>query len=111
MRALSECGSGFLFKRFDELDEIAFVGRRGRQNMRVVGHEAIGVNEKSAGGGVFSQAACQPRSQGRVRTEAPALMETECNEIEISTAISRRREPDIFALELSGRVHGQSVPR
>jgi len=111
MRALSECSSGFLFEGFDELDQIAFVRRRCRQNMNVVRHEAIGVNEKSAGGGVFSQAACQPRSQGRVRSEAPALMKTERNEIEISAAIPQGREPDIFALELSGSGHGPSVPR
>lgn len=111
MHALSECSSGFLFEGFDEFDQIAFVGCRGGQNMRVVRHEAISVNEKSAGGGMFSQATGQPRSQGRVRSEAPALMETECNEIEISTAIPRGREPDIFAFELSGGGHSQSVPR
>jgi len=109
MRALSECGSGFLFEGFDEFDQIAFILRR--QNMHVVRHEAIGVNEKSAGGGIFLPATGQPRSQGRVRSEAPALMETERDEIEISAAVPRGREPDILALELSGSGHGQSVPR
>ena len=66
MGAASKIEGGFLLERFDELDQVAFIRPASGQQMHVVRHDAICVNEERAYSGVFSQARNEPGRDVRV---------------------------------------------
>jgi hypothetical protein len=49
-----KCYGRLLFEGLDELDQIAFICCGARENVHVVRHNAIGMDEKRAGYGVSS---------------------------------------------------------
>ncbi len=105
MGATGKLDGGFLFEGFDELCQVAFVRGASHEQMQVVRHNAVSVDEERAKAGMFMQAGDQPVSEARVCTEAAAIMEAERNEIHRAAAIPVCWKPDVLVLEFSGCGH------
>jgi len=99
MRASRECDCGVLFERLYEFDQVAFVRCASREEMHVVGHNAVGVDEKRASIRVFSKTNDDPGGEPRIRAEAATIRKTQRNEKKTSAAITSGREPNVFAFE------------
>lgn len=99
MRAAREFMGSLLFEGFDERHQIAFIGGRGRQDVQVIGHDAIGMDEESTGDRMSLEVRDEPGSHVTVGAETAAGFKAKSQEIGFSTEIMIRREPDVFALE------------
>jgi len=101
MCAAGKLDGGFLLEGFHEFDQIAFLRGPNGQQMYVVRHDAVRVDEKRASASVFSQAGDEPGGEARVCAEAVAIMEAERDEIHAAPAITVGGKPDVLALEFS----------
>ena len=108
MRATGKLDGGFLLEGFDEFGQVARICGPNRQQMHVVWHDAVRVDEKRANAGMFSQAGDEPGREARACAEAAAIMEAERDEIQASAAVPVGRKPDVFALEFSGCGHDRA---
>src|SRR5579863_1134037 len=96
---------GFLLERLYELDEVAFIIRSGGEEVYVVRHDAVGMNQEFARFGAFSKTGNDPSNKARIDAEGSAAGETEREKIKAAAKIARCGKPDVFAFE-SGRGHG-----
>ncbi len=103
MRASRKCDCGVLFERLYEFDQIALILRASREEVHVVGHNAVGVDEERASIRVFSKTCGDPGRESRIRAEAATIRKAQRNEKETSAAITTGRETNVFAFE-RGRV-------
>ncbi len=71
----------------------------------MVRHDAIRVDKERASRRVFSQAGDEPRGKARIYPEAATIMEAERDKIQAAAAITAGVEPEVLALEVSGRGH------
>lgn len=60
MCASGEVDARFLLEGFDEFDQVAFVGRADREEMDVIRHDTICMDEKRAKAGVFFEVGDEP---------------------------------------------------
>ncbi len=77
MRSSLEFERRFLFEGFDEFHEVAFVCGGGSQRVQMVGHDAVGMDEKEASSSVFLEARNQPTSDARISAETATALEAE----------------------------------
>lgn len=99
----------FLFEGFYEHHQIAFAGGGGDENVQMIGHEAIGVDEESPRDGIPLKVRDEPGGYARVGAETAAGFKAEREEIEFSTEVIVCREADVFALEDGGHGCGFNV--
>jgi hypothetical protein len=88
--ALREFVSGILFERFDERHGVAAVFRADGEDVNVVRHHAIRVNEKIPSVCVLAEAGYEPLRDAWVSAEAAAMVETQRNEIDLASEITGR---------------------
>jgi len=106
MRSAHEFGGGFLLERFNELDQIARFRCTDRQDVDVVRHNAIGVNEETAGSGMRSKLVDDPARYASIRTESTPTVEAESDEIELAPHIAFGSQANVFAVEFG---HGLPI--
>jgi hypothetical protein len=102
---LFEFDRGRLFESLDKFHQIAFIAGARRQDVNVVGHDAIRVNKKGASDGMFPKGFNQPAGDARIGTETAAPIETHRHEIRITAKISRGGQSDVFSVRSSRRGH------
>ncbi len=102
MRSARELDRGFLFESFDKFDEVAGFSCCCRQNMEVIGHDAIGVDKKLAIRGVFAEPVNDPLRDPRVCAERAAAVEAERDEVQPPTAIISGLQADVLAPKING---------
>lgn len=87
MSSAREFDCGFLFECLYEFRQIAVIRGANCEHVNVIGHHAIGMNEKVTSSAMFPELGDDPVREARIRPKATPIVEAECNKVETSPAV------------------------
>ena len=106
--ALRKFVRGILLIRFDKGHGIAVVFRPDGENVRVIRHDAVCMNEKIPFVCVLAELSDQPLRDAGVLAESPAIVEAKREEIFATAEVVSGREADVLAEEGFGGKAGHA---
>jgi hypothetical protein len=95
-----ELKCGVLFERIDKSQQIAVFLCAFRQQVEVIWHHAVRVNEELFSICMMTQALEQPANQNSVRPEQAPAVKTQRHKIHPATLVVFGRKPDVFPFEI-----------
>lgn len=101
-RPFEEGKRGVPFESRDEAKQVCSRGASFGQKMHVIGHHAIGMQDKRTLLGLLAQVVQHPEPQGVVGEVLLAIMATNRDEVDPVAQIVLAREPDVLSRERHG---------
>jgi hypothetical protein len=77
--------------------------------VHVVGHHAIGVDEKFASASVLLEPTYNPAVNAKVFAESPTIVEAQGDEVRVPAAVIFPARADVLTREVSGRRHAGCI--